>query len=238
MDSVVSARAAERGGARRIELCDNLGEGGTTPSAGMIAAVVSAVRIPVYVILRPRGGDFVYSDAELDVMCRDARVVHAAGAAGVVVGALHADSTVDVARTQSVIAAAGVLPVTFHRAFDLVPDPAAALETLIGIGVERVLTSGGATSALDGVPIIRQLVTQADGRIAIMAGGGLQEENVAEVVRRSGVREVHVRGTRVVHGAPRVSAVGFRTLLLGDESDWEETDATRIASMVRVVEER
>jgi copper homeostasis protein len=235
VDSVASAHAAERGGAGRLELCDNLHDGGTTPSAGMIAAVVEAVRIPVFVIVRPRGGDFVYSDDEMDVMRRDASMARELGAAGVVVGVLETAGSIDVGRTRAVLEAAS-LPATFHRAFDIVPDQRSALETAIELGVERILTSGGARSAVEGADAIRALVEQAGDRVMVMAGGGIREDNVSDVVSRSRVREIHVRGVRVVNRADHAwkPGVSFRKPLLEDERAWEETDESRIARMVEL----
>ena len=172
VDSVDSAIAAERGGAHRLELCDALVDGGTTPSAGMIAAVKAAVSIPVFVIIRPRGGGFVYSDAEADVMRRDAEVAGTLGADGIVVGALQPDARVDVRRTRALIDAARGLSVTFHRAFDLVRDRYEALDVLASAGVTRVLTSGGALTALLGAD--KSLDRQAGHLACPVAGVGIR----------------------------------------------------------------
>jgi copper homeostasis protein len=234
VDSVESALAAERGGARRLELCDNLADGGTTPSAGTIAAVKASVRIPVFVIVRPRGGGFVYSDAELDVMRRDIDATLALGADGVVLGALRSDARVDGPRIETLVASARGLPVTFHRAFDLVADQHEALDTLAAAGVSRVLTSGGASTAAEGADTIASLVKEAGTRLTVVAGGGIREENVAELVRRSGVREIHVRGTRLrhTHMTPPNTRVRFRKMLPQDEGAWEETDEARVSMFV------
>jgi copper homeostasis protein len=234
VDSVESALAAERGGAHRLELCDALVDGGTTPSAGMISAVKAAVRIPVFIILRPRGGGFVYSDAEADVMRRDAEVAVTLGADGVVVGALQPDARVDVRRTRGLIDASGRLPVTFHRAFDLVRDRYEALDALASVGVTRVLTSGGSRTALLGADEIGSIVEAAGSRLIVVAGGGIREENVGEIVRRSGVREIHVRGTKLRHTtmSPANDAILFRKLLPDDEGAWEETDEARVRAFV------
>ena len=236
VDSVASALAAERGGAGRLELCDNLYDGGTTPSAGMISAVKAAVRIPVFAIVRPRGGGFVYTTDEMSVMRLDIEAARMLGADGVVVGPLTRDARIDVEQLRTLVDAAGELPVSFHRAFDLVRDQEQALETLMQCDVPRVLTSGGAATALEGVAAIASLVRRAAGQIAVMAGGGVREENVQEVVQRSGVRDVHVRGTRLVraemHGA-RESAK-LRKALPSDETAWEETDERRVREFVRL----
>ncbi len=235
VDSVASAVAAERGGAGRLELCDNLFDGGTTPSAGMISAVKAAVHIPVFVIIRPRGGSFFYSDAELGVMRLDIEAARMLGADGIVLGALTADAQVAMESMRGLLDAAGAMPATFHRAFDMTPDLGKSLEALIALGVKRVLTSGGAAKALDGVPEISALVKRAGGTLTVMAGGGVREENVQEIVHRTGVSEVHVRGTRLVtRGRDGRAALRLRKDLPSDESAWEETDERRIKEFVRL----
>jgi copper homeostasis protein len=236
VDSVASALAAERGGARRLELCDNLYDGGTTPSAGMISAVKATVRVPVFVIVRPRGGGFVYTSEEVGVMRLDIEAARMLGADGIVVGALTRDARVDVEQMRALIDAARGLPVTFHRAFDVARDQDQALESLIQLRVARVLTSGGAATALEGVGSIAGLVKRAAGQIAVMAGGGVREENVQEVVQRSGVSEVHVRGTRVARAPMQGGRDGvrLRKALPTDESSWEETDERRVQELVRL----
>ncbi|MGH7467011.1 MAG: copper homeostasis protein CutC, partial [Longimicrobiales bacterium] len=192
VDSVASAQAAQAGGAGRLELCANLNDGGTTPSAGMIEAVLAQVQIPTFVIIRPRGGGFIYSTSELDVMRREILWARRLGAHGIVSGTLATDGRVQRAQLTALLESAGDLPFTFHRAFDLTPDLGEALEHLIEAGVVRVLTSGGAQTALDGADRIAQLVQQAGARNTVLAGGGINEDNVQEIVRRSGVTEVHV----------------------------------------------
>lgn len=235
VDSVASALAAERGGAHRLELCNALFDGGTTPSAGMIAACKAAVSIPVFVMVRPRGGGFVYSDAECDVMRRDVTVARELGADGIAIGGLCRDNTIDVELVRMLVEAARGLPVTFHRAFDFTPDLEASLESLIDSGVQRVLTSGGAPTAADGVTVLADLVHQAGSRIVVMAGGGVREENVHSLVSASGVREVHVRLTRLTSAgeeAPVRHRLSVRKTLPRDESAWEETDEQRVRSFV------
>jgi len=234
VDSVASSLAAERGGAGRLELCDALFDGGTTPSAGMIAACRERVAIPVFVIIRPRGGGFVYSEAELDVMRRDIVAVRGLGADGVVIGALRPTGVVDEGATRSLVDVAGDMAVTFHRAFDFAPDLSEALETVIAAGVQRVLTSGGAGTAREGIPMLAALVRQAGDRLVVMAGGGIREENVREVVTATGVREVHARLTRLTRGggAALREGVKVRKALPADEAAWEETDEARIRRLV------
>lgn len=237
VDSVASSLAAERGGAQRLELCDALFDGGTTPSAGMIAACKATVSIPVFVMIRPRGGGFVYSDAERDVMRRDIVVARELGADGVVIGGLRPDGTVDLSLVRILVEAAHGLPVTFHRAFDVTPDLGASLELLAEAGVQRILTAGGASTAADGATVLAHLVRQAGSRLTVMAGGGVREENVRSLVSVSGVREVHVRLTRLTRGAepPAGRDLRARKPLPDDEAAWEETDERRVRSFVRTV---
>lgn len=236
VDSVASALAAELGGAGRLELCANLFDGGTTPSAGMISAVKIAVRIPVYVIVRPRGGGFVYTDEEVGVMRLDVEAARMLGADGLVFGALTRDARVDVDRLKILVGGTAELPVTFHRAFDMTRDRDEAMESLLHNGVSRVLTSGGAPSALEGVGAIGSLVKRWGGEIEVMAGGGVREENVREIVDRSGVREVHVRGTRMARTsmAPGREDIRLRKPHPADEGAWEETDERRVRDLVRL----
>jgi copper homeostasis protein len=193
VETLDSALAAERAGADRIELCDNLRDGGTTPGAGLIAAVAERSRLPVFVLIRPRPGDFVYSDNEFGRMIRDIELAGAMGIAGIVTGALTSDGRVDVERTRTLVKMAAGFPVTFHRAIDSAVDLPAALEEAIEAGASRVLTSGGAATAVEGVDVITALLDQARERIAIITGGGIREHNVRDVIARTGVREVHAR---------------------------------------------
>ena len=238
VDSVDSARAAERGGAGRLELCDALFDGGTTPSAGMIAACKEVVSIPVFVIIRPRGGGFVYSTSEMDVMRRDIAVARTLGADGVVIGPLGPDGTVHALHTAALVEAADHLPVTFHRAFDFAPDLGAALDVLVAAGVRRVLSSGAAPTAREGIPMLKSLVERAGDRIVVMAGGSIRDENVREIVSATRVSEVHVRLTRLTRGEgpPLRPGVKVRKTLPDDEAAWEETDETRVRRFVEVVQ--
>jgi len=193
VETLDSALAAERAGADRIELCDNLGEGGTTPDGGLVAAIVERIRIPVFVLIRPRAGDFFYSESEFDVMMRDIELTRTMGIAGIVTGALNANGRVAVKRTRSLVKAAGGLPVTFHRAIDSAADLPVALDDAIDAGVSRVLTSGGAATAREGMDVIAALVKQARERVSIVAGGGIREHNVRQVIARTEAHEVHGR---------------------------------------------
>jgi copper homeostasis protein len=193
VETIDSALAAERGGVDRIELCESLSEGGTTPSADLIAAVTERLRLPVFAMIRSRPGGFVYSDDEFEIMVSGIEAARRLGAAGIVIGALMPDNRIDLERVRGFVKAAAELPVTFHRAFDLTETPADALEELIEIGVSRILTSGSAATALEGAEEIAALVDQAGDRISIMAGGGIREHNVRDVIARTGAGEVHAR---------------------------------------------
>jgi copper homeostasis protein len=196
VDSVDDALAAVEGGADRLELCAELGIGGTTPGEELIAEVLRVVAVPVCVMIRPRGGSFVYSPAELDAMRRSIDIARDAGAEGVVFGVLDPAGRLDAMRTELLVEAAAGLDVTFHRAFDRIADQSDALDELIEMGVARVLTSGGAPTAADGLWPLEDLVEQAAGQIVILAGGGVREDNARELVERTGVTEVHARCER------------------------------------------
>lgn len=191
VDSVESAIAAERGGARRIELCSNLLEGGVTPSAGLIAAVREAISIDLNVMIRPRAGDFCYSAGEIDIMRHDIQLAKEQGANGVVLGLLDSLGNVDSLHTRELVELASPLKVTFHRAFDMSQDLFRSLADLEKIGVHCILTSGGEQTALEGVRTLRRLVEAANGQLGIMAGSGIKEQNVATIVKQTGVRQIH-----------------------------------------------
>jgi copper homeostasis protein len=193
VETLEDALAAKRAGADRIELCANLGVGGTTPGAGLIASVVQQVNHPVFVMIRPRGGDFVYAADEIDAMIEDIDRARPLGIAGIVTGALRSDGSVDVESMRRLMSPAAGLPVTFHRAFDVVGNRTEALEQVIDLGASRVLTSGGAATAFEGASAIAMLVDQAGERISIIAGGTIRDHNVRDVIARTGVREVHAR---------------------------------------------
>ncbi len=196
VESLDAVLAAAAGGANRIELCTDLAHGGTTPDLTLLPVQLP---IPVFVLVRPRAGDFVYTDAEHRTMLEQISRARSAGAHGIVTGDLSLD------RTRDLIAAARPLPVTFHRAFDVFPDRSEALERLISLGVDRVLTSGGAPTAPQGAEQIRRLVIQAKRRIAILPGGGIDAHNVARLVKETGVQEVHfsVKDAEKVRGVVR-----------------------------------
>jgi copper homeostasis protein len=190
-ESLQACLAAGEGGADRIELCSALSEDGLTPSHSFIEAAVERSGLPVYVLLRPRAGDFVYSDDELSMMGEDLLHARSLGASGFVMGVLRGDSTVDVERTREIVELAAPLEVTFHRAFDLTPSLDDALEDVIVAGCRRILTSGGKRDVVAGAGNLRKLAERAASRIVIAAGGGLRIENAAKVARESEVSRFH-----------------------------------------------
>jgi copper homeostasis protein len=204
-DSVAGALAAEAAGAARVELCDGLTDGGVTPSAGKVAACAARLRVPLHVLVRPRPGDFCYSPLELEVMRADVAHCKAAGAAGVVLGVLTPDGAVDAAATAELVALARPMRVTFHRAVDAARDPLAALAACVALGVDFVLTSGGARSAPEGAGVLAAMVRLVDGArgcaTRIVAGGGVTAGNARALVERTGVHAVHGSGREWVDGA-------------------------------------
>ena len=205
--------AAQAGGADRVELCASLLEGGLTPSLGVIRQTLAVAMIPVHVIIRPRGGDFLYSELEFLTMLDDVRACRDLGVPGVVFGCLTADGRVDEVRMTELVEAARPMTVTCHRAFDMTRDPEEAIEALVRCGVDRVLTSGQHATALAGIDVLKRTRDAAAGRIVIMACGGLDEGNVAEVLRRSAADELHfsalaTAGSRMAFRNPDVGMGG------------------------------
>lgn len=192
VNSAISAVEAQAGGADRVELCENMGEGGCTPSAGTIVFARKHLHIDLYVMIRPRGADFLYSPEEFEIMKQDIVLAKEIGADGVVFGILTPVGTIDSLRMKELVALARPMGVTCHRAFDMTIDPLQALEELIALGIDRVLTSGQSDSALHGAPLIKQLIEKANGRIAIMPGHGIKEYNVLEVIEATGAKEFHL----------------------------------------------
>lgn len=226
-NSVASALAAQAGGADRIELFDNLAEGGTTPSYGSIAVARERLRIPLFVLIRARPGDFHYGALEAEIMLRDIAHCRQLGCDGVVIGALDADGNVDTALCRTLVSAAGPMQVTFHRAFDAARDLPAALEQVIALGCQRVLTSGGQASAEVGVDTLAALVAQSNARIIVMAGAGLNARNIAAVAARTGCVELHASAKAVQRSAMR----HHNPALVGLSPDWTVTDAGEVAAL-------
>ncbi len=227
--NIESALRAQEGGADRIELCDNPGEGGTTPSYGTIEAVRQNVSLDVYVMIRPRGGDFCYSNYEFHAMKRDISQCQRISVDGVVFGILNPDGTLDKKRCKELIDKARPLKVTCHRAFDMARDPFQTLEDCIEVGFDRILTSGGKSKAVEGVSLIHQLIQKANGRIAIMPGSGLNEETVQTIVKNTGAKEIHFSAV-----AYRESKMNFKNDAIasmgteGDEFKIRTVDPERV----------
>ena len=225
--SLFSARQAQKGGANRIELCMALPTGGLTPSAGIIGAVREQVSIPIHVLVRPRLGDFVYSDLELECMIKSIAFCSSVGIDGVVVGCLAGDQ-VNLEQMKILAQAAKDLDLTFHRAFDLVKDPFSALEDLIFLGYKRILTSGQARTAWEGRGNLRKLQTQANGRITIMPGAGINSENIIDLYLATGCRSFHGSAKKItgdMHEDPlQITAIQGRSTKRY-ETDWREVAA-------------
>ncbi|MGD0892790.1 MAG: copper homeostasis protein CutC [Terracidiphilus sp.] len=218
VDSVESAIAAERGGAHRVELCTDLVEGGITPSAGLIASVRKSIAIGIYVMIRPRGGDFCYTDVEFEVMQEEIRQARNLGVDGIVLGLLDEQGRVDVARTRQLVELAGPIETTFHRAIDMTPDPLAALNDVVATGASRILTSGGAPSAKLGMREIARMVKAAKGRIAIMAASGVTADTIAAIAEATGASEFH-SSARTEFNSPAVYRK--KGMAMGDIRDRE-----------------
>jgi copper homeostasis protein len=197
-DSVLSSVIARDAGAQRIELCDNLAEGGTTPGYGTIFHARKIGGIEMNVLIRPRAGDFLYSDEEFDIMKKDIEVCRECGADGIVSGILKADGTVDIERTAELVDLARPMSFTFHRAFDMCIDPFQGLEDIIHTGAARILTSGQQNSAASGAELIRRLVIAAGGRIIIMPGSGISEENIAFIAKTTLASEFHMSARKSI----------------------------------------
>jgi copper homeostasis protein len=236
--NIESALRAQEGGADRLELCDNPGEGGTTPSYGTIELVRQNVSLDIYPMIRPRGGDFHYSSYEFHSMKRDIIQCQKLSVDGVVFGMLNADGTIDKKRCKELIERARPLKVTCHRAFDMTRDPFQALEDCIEVGFDRILTAGQQAQAVKGAELIGELIKQANGRIAIMPGSGVNENTVEEIIRKSGAKEIHFSAT-----AFRESAMQFRNQQIagmgsdeGSEFKLRTVDPERIKKMRSLAE--
>ena len=190
-NSVTSCLEAQKGGAYRVELCAGIPEGGTTPSYGEIAVAREMLSIKLNVIIRPRGGDFLYSDVEHQAMLRDIEIAKELGVDGVVIGCLTADGEIDIERNKELIDAAKGMNVTFHRAFDMCKDPFKSLEQIISLGCERILTSGQQPTAIEGVSLLKELVEKAGNRIIIMPGSGVNEDNIETLAKETNAKEFH-----------------------------------------------
>ena len=234
--SVESAIAARNGGAGRIELCAALEIGGVTPSAGLIAEARKVEGITLNVIIRPRGGDFLYNEYETACMEQDIITCKKMGVNGIVIGALTANGDIDTTVCKRLIAAADGMSITFHRAFDMCRDPRKALEELIALGCNRVLTSGQATTAQAGIPLLKELVEQAAGRIIIMPGCGVSSANAATILQATGATEIHASARKSVGSGMlfRHSEVSMGTPG-NDEYARKETDVNEVRAIVNSI---
>jgi copper homeostasis protein len=234
VDSVAGVRAAKDAGAQRVELCADLLEGGVTPSLGAIRQARKVLGIDLNVMIRPRGGDFLFDDDEFAAMRADIEAAKVEGANGVVIGVLTTAGEVDMARTHALVALARPLSVTFHRAFDVAAEPFRALETLIELGVDRVLTSGQEPSVLEGLPLIVELMKRAGDRIVIMPGGGITARNVERIVAAARPPEIHFAALEPVHSAMRFrrAHVFMGGELRPPEYDRLESSAATIGAIV------
>lgn len=230
-----SAVNAETAGADRIELCANRYQGGTTPSYGMLEVVRKYIRIPVFAMIRPRGGDFLYGKDELEVMLHDIQMAKELGMEGVVMGVLRKDGQVDIEVMRRLIEITKPLEITFHRAFDLTPDPMKSLEDLISLGVDRVLTSGQQSSAYEGLEVIKSLVETSQGAISVMPGAGISEDSVLQILQHTGAKEFHTSAS-----GSRPSKMVFhknQVQMGGDEEEYtvDIADGKRIRKFRKIV---
>jgi copper homeostasis protein len=189
--SVEAALAAIEVGADRIEFCENPHEGGTTPSFGSLSTLITLTSKPVFPIIRPRGGDFLYTKNEFNAMRSDVLMARKLDYPGIVLGLLNADGSIDTERTKRLVDLASPMEVTFHRAFDRCKDPFKALEDIIATGCKRILTSGQVPNAVDATPLLKKLVEQAGDRIIIMPGSGVRSNNIIEIIQATGAKEIH-----------------------------------------------
>ena len=237
VDSVESAVNAQEAGADRVELCDNLSEGGTTPGFGTIISARNNLFIDINVIIRPRGGDFLYSDIEYDIMRRDIEICGENGINGIVLGILHAGGAIDLERTSKLIELPAPMTVTFHRAFDMCSDPVQGLEDIIASGAVRLLTSGQKNNAKDGVELIRQMAIQTGERMIIMPGGGIDETNIAFIASTTKTREFHLTGRKTIDSQMifRRQGISMGSIPGSNEFTRKVADAGRIRKIIAIL---
>ncbi len=234
--SVASVQAARDGGASRVELCAALEVGGVTPSIGLVREARKVEGIGLHVLIRPRGGDFLYDEYEVACMVQDIVAVRACGVDGVVIGALTADGDVDVDTCSRLISAAGEMNVTFHRAFDMCRNPMKALEDIIALGCNRILTSGQAATAQEGVELLTQLVEVANGRLIIMPGCGVNADNAAHILDVTGAEEIHASARKSVESGMRYRQGGVNMGAAdSDEYGRRETSLEEVRRIVEVI---
>ncbi len=225
--NISSAIQAERAGADRLELCENPMEGGTTPSFGTLKTVREKIGIPVFPIVRPRGGDFLYNDDEFKVIKKDVKLCKELGFPGLVLGLLKADGSIDVERTKALVELAAPLEVTFHRAFDRTNEPLKALEDVVDTGCKRILTSGQVPNVGDATPLIKQLIEKASGRIIILQGSGVRSSNLQRLVEETGATEYHSSARKSAETKMKFTVASMNENLTGTEVDQEEVGRMR-----------
>ena len=230
-----SALAAQSGGAKRVEFCDNLAEGGTTPSYGQIAYAKKNLSIEIWPIIRPRGGDFLYSDMEFELMKEDIKIFKSLSCEGIVTGILKADGNIDKDRTAELIELAKPMNVAFHRAFDMSNDMEKALEDLIDLGIVRVLTSGGASSAINGAENLSKLVKQANGRITIMPGAGINKDNLKILISKTGASNYHASAKLFVKSKMLYRNTDTKMGSIEDEYQYELTSTDVVEQLVSII---
>jgi copper homeostasis protein len=237
VDSLESAITAQVAGADRVELCNNLIEGGTTPGYGTIVSVRNNLTIGLNVLVRPRGSDFLYTDPEFDIMRRDIEICGEAGADGIVVGILLRDGNIDIERTSKLIEFARPMKVAFHRAFDMCKDPVKGLEDIILSGADRVLTSGQKNTVAEGSELIRSLIAQADNRIIIMPGGGINETNIEWIAGTTGAIEFHLTGRKEIESEMiyRKSGILIGGIPAISEYSRKVTDLEKITKIINIL---
>lgn len=226
-NSAMSAVAAQQGGANRVELFENLEQGGTTPSSGSIAVARDYLQIPLFVLIRPRPGDFHYGALEAELMLRDIAHCRQLGCDGVVIGALSADAEIDMPLCRELVSAAGPMDITFHRAFDAARDLPTALEQIADLGIKRILSSGGHASAAEGSAVLASLAEQAGSRLGLMAGAGLSAQNIAEVALKTGCVQLHASAKGRQRSAMRYQ----NPRLQGLDNDWIQTESSAVAAL-------
>lgn len=235
-NSVQSAIMAQKGGANRVELCNNIYEGGTTPSFGTIKIAREKLNIDLNIIIRPRGGDFIYSDIEFETMKNDIDIAKKLNIDGIVIGLLNTDGTIDKNRTRQIVELAKPMSVTFHRAFDVCNNPLQALEDIIESRCDRILTSGQANKAIDGVDLILKMIEKANNRIIIMAGSGINETNIKTIFKKTGVHEFHASLRQNIASKMEYKKDGINMGGISQINEFEiaETDPERVGRIIKL----
>ncbi len=233
VDSVDSSIEAEKGGADRIELCGNMFEGGTTPSLGVLAITKEKVKIPIYAMVRPRGGDFCYTDTEFLVMKREAEVMKELKIDGIVFGILQADGSVDTKRCEKLMKIFDSDKITFHRAFDVTSNMEKALDDIISLGFERILTSGGEVNVMTGIISLKRIIQKAGDKIIIMPGSGINERNIKYIKDTLNAKEYHMQANKTVESlmSYRQDAVFMGATLRAPEYSYKQTDSKKVGTI-------